>query len=249
MDRLLYTSLSGMRATMRQQIATASNLSNTETPGFKKELSTQAAFWLRGGNSSRAMASQGIYSADLQKAEVQQTGRDLDLAMGGDSMIAVQAEDGSEAYTRRGDLQVTNSGVLVNGEGHPLVGERGPITIGAADKITIDKDGTVYVILPGQNPVQPEAIDQIKLVSPSTQPRNRIAKGLDGLFRVVDGGTLNRDLAASVQADSLENSNVEPTQALVDMIQASRSYEQSVKMVATARQLDESSTSLMDIPE
>ena len=74
------------------------------------------------------------------------TGRALDVAVQGEALIAVQAPDGSEGYTRRGDLSLTPAGLLVNGEGYPVLGESGPIQFQTNDKdIAINRDGTITV--------------------------------------------------------------------------------------------------------
>jgi flagellar basal-body rod protein FlgF len=73
-------------------------------------------------------------------------------------------------------------------------------------------------------------------------------KGLDNLLRVKGGGALPEDLNATVVAGSLEGSNVNLTQALVDMIENQRSYEVQANLVKEARGMDESAASLMRLP-
>src|SRR5690242_7590400 len=101
MDRLVHTSLSGLRAAMARQATTANNLANAHTTGFRAELSSARALWIRGeGLQSRAQASQEVVAADMHAGTVTETGRELDIAMQGDALLAVQAENGQEAYTR-----------------------------------------------------------------------------------------------------------------------------------------------------
>src|SRR3546814_9691257 len=66
--------------------------------------------------------------------------------MAGDAWLAVQATDGSEAYTRRGDLSIAASGVLETGDGFPVMGSGGPITVPPADKMQIAADGTISIL-------------------------------------------------------------------------------------------------------
>src|ERR1043166_3819055 len=153
MDRLIYTALSGMRGAMARQTATANNLANANTTGFRAEMSSAQAMWLRGaGLQSRVPTSEQVVAADMAPGSVTNTGRDLDVAMQGDALLAVQAEDGSEAYTRRGDLQVSPTGVVTTGDGHPVLGEGGPLTIPPADSIRIAEDLAIWIVPPGGHP-------------------------------------------------------------------------------------------------
>jgi len=130
MDRLIYTALSGMRGSMSRQTATANNLANANTPGFRAEMQAARSLWVQGeGFETRAPVSQEVTGADMTAGSINHTGRDLDVAMTGDALLTVQAEDGSEAYTRRGDLQLSASGLLTTGDGHPVLGESGPLTL------------------------------------------------------------------------------------------------------------------------
>jgi len=247
MDRLIYTSLSAMRGAMARQQATANNLANASTPGFRGEIAEAQALWLDGPSlPDRAMASEEVVNADMKAGSMTATGRDLDVALGGDSLLAVQAEDGEEAYTRRGDLQVSPSGLLTTGDGRPVLGQGGPITLPSADKISIAADGRILVVPTGGDPAQPQEVDRLKIASPAG---SAIAKGLDGLFRVRGGGVLPVDPDAHVTSGELEESNVSATKALVDMIDASRAWDTQLKLVTSARDLDGASAELMRLPQ
>lgn len=247
MDRLIYTSLSAMRGAMARQQATANNLANAATPGFRAEVSEAQAMWLDGPSlPDRAMASEEVVNADMKAGSVTATGRDLDVALGGDSLLAVQTSEGDEGYTRRGDLQVSSSGLLTTGDGHPVLGQGGPITLPPADKITIGKDGRILVVPAGGDSSQLQEVDRLKIASPTG---SLIAKGLDGLFRVKGGGSLPPDPDAHVTSGQLEESNVSATKTLVDMIEASRAWDTQLKLVTSARDLDSSSAELMRLPQ
>ncbi|MBD58625.1 MAG: flagellar biosynthesis protein FlgF [Citromicrobium sp.] len=243
MDRLIYTALSGMQASMDRQRAIASNMANTNTLGFRAELIEQRAMTIEGHpNEARAMQTARVTGADMRGGEIMETGRDLDIAMATDSLMAVQAQDGTEAYTRRGDLSLTATGLLVTGEGHPVLGDTGPITVPPGGRISISEDGTVTRTDPDAPEAPPAEVGRIKLVSYEGSP---IAKGLDGLFRVEGGGILPTDAEARVQTGALEQSNVKPTEVLVAMIEEQRLFAMRSKLVTTARQLDESGAQLM----
>jgi flagellar basal-body rod protein FlgF len=246
MDKLIHTSLSAMRANMARQAVTANNLANAATTGFRAEMSSAQPLWIKGpGLPDRAVASEEVLAADMRGAATVNTGRPLDIAMNGDALLTVQAENGDEAYTRRGDLMVSPSGLLTTGDGHPVLGEGGPVTIPPSDQIRIDKDCTLWVVPAGGDPNAPQKIDRLKLASPTG---SIIAKHIDGLFRVREGGALPTDPTATVTAGALEGSNVNATTALVDMIEAARSWDTQIKLLTTARDLDTETASLMRLP-
>lgn len=247
MDRLIYNSLAAMRGAMSRQATIANNLANVNTTGFRGEYAAAETLWMKGaGLPGRATVSGEVTGADMNAGAVTETGRDLDVALNNDGLLAVQAKDGSEAYTRRGDLQMTDSGLLTTGDGMPVLGEGGPITLPPADSVSISPDGQVWIVPAGGNAANPQAVDKLKLVSPGG---SKIAKGLDGLFRVMGDGTLPADPDARLTAKSLEGSNVNATQALVDMIDASRSWEAQIKMLTTAQDMDKSAADLMRMPD
>ena len=246
MDRLIYTAVSGMSDSMFRQGAIASNLANAQTIGFRGESFVSTPITLKSDDSleARTMVSTAVMGADMSAGAIVATGRALDVAMEGDAMLAVQATDGSEAYTRRGDLSVSPSGVLVNGDGRPVVGSNGPITVPPDANISISPDGSVLVADPA-NPDQPaQAMDRIKLAS---WQGSAIAKATDGLFRVRGGGVLPQDEEARVQTGSLEQSNVDVTAILVQMVEAQRLFDMRTKLVATAKEVDEGGAALMRI--
>lgn len=243
MDRLVYTALSGMKSSMDRQRMLANNMANAQTIGFRAELADQRAVTLTGdGLEVRAMQQSLITGADMAAGEMVPTGRDLDIAVSGDTLIAVQAPNGDEAYTRRGDFSVNVNGMLLNGAGHPVMGINGPITLPPGGKPSIAPDGVVSVTDPANPNAPATEVGQIKLVS---WTGSDIAKGLDNLLRVQGGGTLPQDAEAKVNTGVLEQSNVKTTQILVDMIDQQRLYAMRSKMVGTARELDEDSSRLM----
>jgi flagellar basal-body rod protein FlgF len=246
MDRMIHTSLSALRGTMARQAVTANNLANASTTGFKAEMTSARPLWIKGpGLPDRAVVSEEVEAADMTAAATTATGRPLDIAVNGEALLTVQAEDGDEAYTRRGDLLVSASGLLSTGDGHPVLGESGPVTIPAADRISIDSGGNVWIVPVGGDANSPQKVDRLKLASPTG---SSIVKQVDGLFRVRGGGILPSDPDASVTSGALEGSNVNTTQTLVDMIDAARAWDTQVKMLTTARDLDAQTTNLMKLP-
>ena len=243
MDRLVNTALTAMRGAMARQASIANNHANANTVGFRAEIANAETRWIQGESfDTRAQASEQVIAADMAQGAVTETGNPLDVALDGDAVLTVQATDGSEAYTRRGDLKVSDSGLLTTGDGLPVLGEGGPVILPQMDSVSIAKDGSIWGVPQGGDPANPQQVDKLKLVNAAG---SSIAKGNDGLFREVNGGALPSDPLATVTSGSLEGSNVNSTQALIDMIEASRAWETQVKMIDTAKQLDDGGASLM----
>ncbi|MDM7957726.1 MULTISPECIES: flagellar basal body rod protein FlgF [Blastomonas] len=246
MDKMIHTNLKAMQGIMTRQTAIANNMANADTTGFRAEIVNARALYIQGaGLDSRASTSEAVTGADMNGGTVENTGGVLDIALNGDALLGVQAPDGAEAYTRRGDLVVNETGLLTTGDGHPVLGQNGPITLPSADKITIASNGAISIVPVGGDPAQPIEAGRLKLVSPQG---SEIKKGRDNLFRVPGDGVLPEDPDASVTTGALEGSNVNMTQSLVDMIEASRAWETQVKMLTTAQELDDSGASIMRMP-
>lgn len=247
MDRLVYTALSGLKSQMAAQATIANNIANASTVGYRADRLSFDRMVLQGGTGldTRQMASEQLADFDRRAGAIVQTARGLDVAVTTDSWIAVQAVNGTEAYTRRGDLSVAPSGVLETGDGFPVMGSGGPITVPPHQSISIASDGTVSIVPAGGDPTQPQVIDRIKLASAEG---SKTVKGLDNLLHVDGGGVLPGDLDATLQTGALEQSNVNLTQALVDMIENQRSYEVQANLLKEAKNMDESAASLMRMP-
>ncbi|MEH3045747.1 flagellar basal body rod protein FlgF [Sphingomonas adhaesiva] len=249
MDKLVYTAATGLRAHMAAQAAIANNMANASTTGFRADRVVFDRIMLSDGTSAlsaRQPTGEEVKDIDRTQGAIQQTGRPLDVALGDiDSWIAVQAADGSEAYTRRGDLKVNASGTLETGDGYLVMGEGGgPITLPPYSQLAIGSDGTISIQAQGDTS-PPAPIDKIKLVSAKG---SETVKGLDNLMRVKGGGALPANLDAQLSSGALESSNVNMTQALVDMIENQRSYEVQANLLKEARTMDESSASVMRLP-
>jgi flagellar basal-body rod protein FlgF len=245
MDRLIYTAVSGMNSAMTRQRVIASNMANTQTIGFRAETLQTTPVTIDGPSLEvRAMNQAQVHGASMKAGTMSATGRPLDVAMQGDAMLTVQAPDGGEGYTRRGDLSISPTGLLQNGEGLPVIGQNGPITLPLNANVTISPDGRIMASNP-ETPDQPATeVDRLKLASTRG---TAIGKDLTGLFRAPDKGVLPADEDARLAPGTLEQSNVDPTSILVEMVEAQRMFDMRTKLIATARELDEGGASLMRI--
>ena len=245
MDRMIWTAMSGMTDSTTRQRVIANNMANAQTIGFRAETIYSTPVTLKGAPiEARALIDGEVHGANMSPGAIMPTGRALDIAVTGDALLAVQTDDGGEAYTRRGDLSVSPSGVLQNGDERPVLGNSGPISVPLGSTITIAPDGSVLAASPDAPGQPPQLIDRIKLASPAG---SKIEKALDGLFRVIGGGVLPNTDDARVQPASLEQSNVVTSDVMVEMISAQRLFDIRTKMIATAREVDESGAALMKL--
>jgi flagellar basal-body rod protein FlgF len=243
MDRSVYISMTGATQTMRAQDAVSHDLANASTVGFKSELSAFQSLPVQGqGAATRINAvAQGV-GADFTQGAIQQTGRSLDVAVNGPGWIAVQAADGSEAYTRAGDLQLGSDGSLTDARGNPVMGGGGPINVPDSSKISIGSDGTISSVPMGQGPNTVAEVGQIKVVNPDP---TQMSEGADGLMHMVDGSQADADPTVSLTSGALEASNVNASSELVKMISLSRQYEMQVRSIKTSEDDSDASTKLL----
>ncbi|VVT01573.1 flagellar basal body rod protein FlgF [Erythrobacter sp. EC-HK427] len=245
MDRMIYIALTGMNAAMDRQRAIASNLANANTTGFRAETFATTPLHIRGSHFNvRGLAQGAVRGADFSQGTVIPTGRDLDIAVNGSAFMAMQAADGSEVYSRRGDLVVDTAGRLVNGEGLQVLGMAGPIAVPPGWQVSFGSDGTVYAADPAAPDAETEEVGRIKLASADG---STLVKGLDNQLRVPDGGILPADPTATITPGALESSNVDTAGTLVEMIEAQRAFERRVQLISTAEQLDQASSRLMSL--
>jgi flagellar basal-body rod protein FlgF len=238
MDRMIYLSMTGAKATMQRQEVLANNLANASTPGFRAELTAFRAVPVQGsGAATRVYALESTPGYNAEPGAVQATGRNLDVAMKGNGWLAVQGLDGTEAYTRAGALDINNEGLLVTKTGLTVLGDGGPITIPANAAVQIAPDGTVSAAVGNANP---QSVGKLKLVTPEVP----LQRGEDGLFRGADGD-LPADANARVQDSALEGSNVSPVETMIAMIAAARQFEQQMKMVHSAQEKEQAATKLL----
>jgi flagellar basal-body rod protein FlgF len=239
MDRMIYLSMAGAKATMQRQDTLANNLANVSTTGFRAELQAFRAVPVRGdGASTRVYALESTVGYNPDAGALQATGRSLDVAMKGNAWLGVQGLDGTEAYTRAGALDLSADGTLVTRNGWPVLGEGGPIVVPPNSEVSIGGDGTVTAV--GTNG-RSTPVGRLKLVTPEAP----LQRGTDGLFRAADGGELPADATARVQDGALEGSNVSPVETMVAMIAAARQFESQMKMLQPAEQNEQSSTKLL----
>lgn len=248
MSDALYISATGLRAQEEQINVIANNLSNVNTPGFKKsrvsfedlmykstgatDLSVSA-----GGNKVGVGANVTSINKVFSVGDMKKTDRALDLGIRGDGFFEVSMPDGSYAYTRTGAFQVNNDGVLVNSDGYqvsPMI----QIPPDAQD-ILIKSDGTVSVKIAGEdNPVDLGQLEIADFVNASGL--NPVGSNLylptnesgDALY-----SSPGQNGAGLIAQGFLEASNVELVQELTDLMVAQRAYEINSKVIKAADEM------------
>jgi len=237
MDRMIYLSMSGAKATLQRQDTLANNLANASTNGFRAELQAFRSVPVQGsGASTRVYALETTPAYDPTPGPVQTTGRNLDVAMKGNAWLAIQGQDGTEAYTRGGAFEITAEGQLVTAGGRTVLGDGGPISIPQDSQIAIGGDGSISATQNGKT----STVGKLKLVTPEAP----LTRGEDGLFRAADGD-LTADPNAQVAVGALEGSNVSPVGTMVSMIAAARQFEAQMKMLSTAESDEKAAAQLL----
>jgi flagellar basal-body rod protein FlgF len=245
MDKALFVGMSAATQNMLAQAINANNLANASTTGFRADLAQARELMVVGdGFDSRAYTMTEMPASDFAQGPLRQTGNDMDIAVEGDGWIAVLAPDGTEAFTRAGELSLSPFGELLTSGGLPVLGNAGPIALPPHEKLEIGNDGTLAVRELGQGPNVLSTLDRIRLVNPDAQD---LVKGVDGLFRRRDGAAQPADANVRVAAGYLEGSNVNVVDAMVEMIALTRNYELNIQLMQTAQRNSEASASLLNL--
>lgn len=232
MDRVIYVAMTGAREVTRQQAAVSHNLANIATHGFKQELNVFRALPVVGeGAKTRAFVLETTPRTDFTPGTVQQTGRPLDVALRGSGWIAVQDGNGQEAYTRMGHLQVSQNGIMQTTNGLNVLGDAGPLAVPPDQDILIAKDGTVSTVPIGQGLNAVAIAGRIKLVNPT---ETDLVRGEDGLFRQQNGEAAIADANVTLISGALETSNVNPAEAMVNMVSLARQFEMQMRVLRAA---------------
>jgi flagellar basal-body rod protein FlgF len=245
MDRLIYTSLSATASHELNRVQLSNDLANLSTTGYKRAsaTTTQAAYVNGPGLPTRfqPILSTAAQRIALESGPVTYTGNDTDIAMNDQTVLGVQAEDGSVAFTRRGDLRVSATGLLVTGAGHVVMGEGAPLTVPTGFLIDIGPDGSVYATDPNEEAGAPAQIGSLMLRDASTTPMYR---RLDGLYETQTAAGAGGDFETgpnpvSIAVGALEGSNVNPVEVMVNMLDLYRSFEMQMKMIKKSEELDQ----------
>jgi flagellar basal-body rod protein FlgG len=260
MIRSLYIAKTGLDAQQTQLDVISNNLANVSTSGFKRSRavfedmlyqtvrepgaqSTQQTTLPSGlqiGTGARTVATTRIHT----QGNLSQTGNALDVAVMGEGFFQIQQPDGTTAYTRDGSFHRDAQGQIVTSNGMPL---QPAITIPANTlSVTIGQDGTVTATTQGS--ATPATIGTIQLAT-FVNPAGLSSQGQNLYIETAASGTPQTGTpglngTGQLTQGSIETSNVNVAEELVNMIQAQRAYELNSKAITTSDQMLQKLTSL-----
>lgn len=249
----LWIAKTGLDAQQTHMSVISHNLANVNTTGFKKERAlfedllyqnvrqvgaqstqnTTLPSGLQLGTGVRTVATEKIHT----QGNIQQTGNSLDIAINGRGFFQVLMPNGDLAYTRDGSFKLDSNGQIVTNGGNPL--EPAMTVPQGALSVTIGNDGTVSVLEPG-NPT-PNVIGEIQLadfINPTgLEPigENLYRESISSGAPIV--GVPGEDGIGKLVQGSLETSNVNVVEELVNMIETQRAYEMNSKAIATTDEM------------
>lgn len=253
MDPALRAAATGMQAQQTRTEIIAHNLANVNTTGYKRsrahfedllyqtvqgqsvlgQQDAEIAPAIQIGRGTRLSAVQRLH----QQGPLEQTGRNLDIAIEGEGLFQVQLPNGETAYSRDGSFQISDQGVIVTSNGYAL---QPSIRIpGDAAEITISTTGVVSVRSARDN--ETTEIGRIELAR-FANPSGLLSLG-QNLYGATPAsgqplrGYPNEDGLGRLQQGALEGSNVEIVQEMVEMITAMRAYEINSKAIKTADEM------------
>jgi flagellar basal-body rod protein FlgF len=225
----LYTGMAGLQAITEKMQSVASNLANAQTPGYAAiQAMTQPDFYQGSNAPAGADAAVLTPGLDLTPGPLNHTGDPMNVAVGGNAWLQVQTADGN-ALTRNGSLSISAAGLLTDSAGNPILGTGGqPISLPPLEKLEIGSDGTVSGVA-AANPGGPaQSYGQIALIA---TPAGTLTPLTGTLYSPPSGATLSPASNGSLHQGYLNDSNVDPTQAMIAMIDDSRSYQLQTDMM------------------
>ena len=244
MDRALYLAMTGGTQVMNAQAIRANNLANVATTGFRADFEQARSMQVNGDYyPSRVYTMTENPGTRQTQGALQQTGRDMDVAIQGKGFIAVLDGMGQEGYTRAGDMQLTMAGQLITGNGLPVMGIEGPIFLPPLDELSISEDGTISFIPQGGDGTQITSINRIKLVNADSES---LTKSPDGLMRTKDGSVLQPSNEVQLVAGFLESSNVNAVEEMTKIMELARRFEMNIKVMDTVRNNESASARILE---
>lgn len=252
MDRMIYTALNALGVNRDSQVAQAQNLANQTVPGYRRDLPNEGGVrfldMMEGLTTRAFQVETGPAGFSQETGRLTRTDEELDVAIADRGFFYVMPESGDPALSRRGDLRRDTDGTLRNGAGDAMLGaDMAPLQVPAYRNIRITDIGEIYI----QPLDDPEGDPVLVGVLATVIPPEDVAltKGADGQIRTVEGVLPPPNQQAEVLQGTLESSNVNPVEELLSTMQMQRNFELGMRMVLTARELDESGARTMQAPE
>ena len=252
MDRFVYTALNGNLDATLPRLQLTNELANLSTTGFKRSfaIATKSLKIEGPGFDTRFEPSTtGIDRVSLTAGPKMVTGNPLDIAMNGNTVLGVTASNGDLAFTRRGAMRVNSAGQLEIGTGQVVRGQSGPLTVPPGYALEIAGDGSVYANSPDKSKPAASVLVGKLLLRESTG--TGLERREDGLFKIAGDQTAGGadikpgSAAPSITNGTLEGSNVTPFDAMVRLMDFTRTFESRMKFIKEGSNLDEAGASMM----
>lgn len=250
MDRLAFTAAASITEQTLARQSMVHELANMSTVGFKRsyQMALQSIPAEGAGFTSRIQPQTVAKDfIQLEAGAMMVTGRAMDVAMNQSTVLGVTSNDGTLAFTRRGDLRINSDGVIEVGSGQVVRGEGGAINVPPGAIISINPDGTIFARPAAQQgPGQGQQIGRLMLRDASA---TQLERRTDGLFQVA-GKPAGTDIAngnqlVSLTTGALEGSNVTAIHAMVKLMDHSRNFEQQIRIIKESRSIDESGSTML----
>ncbi len=222
-------SLEGARLAERKLEVAAHNMANIDTTGYKRQRISFEEYLLPQVDGGKRTAKGEVVTTDFAQGDLRETGNPLDFAIEGEGFFVVQTPSGAK-YTRDGSFMLDANKQLVTKEGYPVLGNGAPIVLDdtTGKGIWLSRDGNFYV-----DETIVGTIDVVRFDNP------QFLKRIGGnLYEATPSAGNPQNLPPQVRQGFLERSNVEPIQAMLDMITLYRYYEQMQKSLQTVDALD-----------
>ncbi|QFQ32166.1 flagellar basal-body rod protein FlgF [Buchnera aphidicola] len=244
MDNTIYQSMKAAVQLLENQNIIANNLANISTNGFKEAFNV----FIQDKNINNVYKTQTKKYYNFSEGVITHTKRKLDLVVKNNGWLVIKDSNGKDAYTKNGHLQINAQGKLTI-QNYKVVGNQGDIKIPSHINIKILSNGTIKEIEDKQNSISEKTIGSLKLVR---FKKNDLIQKDNGLF-YLKKNKLNENLkvlhdnTVRVQSEMLENSNVNPTKNIVDMISNARQFEMNMKMISMYDQNIERANQLFNV--
>lgn len=253
MSQALWIAKTGLEAQQNRLSTVSNNLANVNTTGYKRARAVFEDLLYQNLRQAGGQTSQetelptglslgtGVRTVATQKLHTQgnliQTNNTFDTAIQGKGFFQILKPNGDIGYTRNGEFQINSTGQLVNSAGYRV--QPDIIVPENALSITIGADGVVSVTQPGNPaPAQVGVLQIADFVNPAgLQPIGGnlyVETGASGA--PVVGSPDSSNLGSLIQG-SIESSNVNVVEELVNMIETQRAYEMNSKAISTADQM------------
>lgn len=226
MLRGLYSNAAAMISLQLKQEVTANNLANANTTGFKKDgvfrkfLIDHDTILKQNESDFRNIEDVDVVLTDYSQGDLVATENPLDTAIEGDGFFSVQTPQGVR-YTRNGNFQLDQNGLLVTGNGYLVIGANGPIQL-QGQSVMIGDDATISV--------DGALIDVLQIVD--FQKPYQLNKIGDGLFEAAAGtATPLNTTQFKLRQGFLEQANVELVAEMIEVIKTARDFETNQKSI------------------